>query len=123
MSAESVAAPAPVIVLEPAPVEYGLHRAQYDAVVSDLQALGLYVRLERRRSAYRNVGTRTFGTFYDLVVRIGTEAVATVSLDELIERMQHLLSRREPSATPRMGKFLVDDGTEFAFPLDEADRP
>jgi hypothetical protein len=41
----------------------------------------------------------------------------------LIERIQHLLSSDELPPTPRMGKILLDDGTEYAFPLDEADVP
>lgn len=111
----------PVIVLEPAPIEYGLHRAQYDAVVRELEAAGFSIRLNRRRTAYRNVGTMTFGTFYDLIVRFGTDSGADPAA--LIERLQHLLSSDELPATPRMGKLLLDDGTEHAFPLDEADVP
>lgn len=110
-------------MLEPAPVEYGLHRGQYDALVRDLDASGFRVRLDRRRSAYRNIGTTTFGTFYDLIVRLDADAAGTVDLDDLIERVQQLLSTVELPQSPRIGKILLGDGTERAFPLDEADIP
>jgi hypothetical protein len=86
-----------------------------------LEADGFHVRLERRRGAYRDVRTMTFGTFYDLVVRLSTDSGA--NLDALIERIQHLLSSDELPPMPRMGKVMLDDGTEHAFPLDEADVP
>jgi hypothetical protein len=111
----------PVIGLDPAPVEYSLHRAQYEALVHALEEAGFRVRLERRRAAYRSVGTMTFGTIYDLVIRLSADSGA--NLDALIERIQHLLSSHELPPTPRMGKIMLDDGTEYAFPLDEADVP
>jgi hypothetical protein len=61
------------------------------------------------------------GTFYDLIVRLSADSVA--SPDALIERIQQLLSSDELPPTPRMGKIMLDDGTEYAFPLDEADVP
>jgi hypothetical protein len=91
--------------------------------VRDLDGTGFRVRLDRRRSAYRSVGTRTFGTFYELIVRLGTDGNAVLELDELVERLQALLSSDELPPAPRMGKILLDDGTELAFPLDEADVP
>jgi hypothetical protein len=100
-----------------------MYRQQYDAVVRELGESGFRVRLDRRRSAYRNVGTRRFGTFYELIVRLGTDGIALLELDELVERLQALLSRDELPETPRMGKILLADGTERAFPLDEADVP
>lgn len=98
-----------------------LDRAQYDAVVRELEAADFRVRFDRRRSAYRSVGTMTFGTFYDLIIRLSTDSGANP--DALIERIQHLLPSDELPPTPRMGKILLDDGTEYAFPLDEADVP
>ena len=62
-----------------------------------------------------------FGTFYDLVLRLSRDSDA--DLDALIERIQHLLSSDTLTPTPRMGKVMLDDGTEYAFPLDEADVP
>jgi hypothetical protein len=109
------------IGLEPAPVEYGLHRAQYEALAHELEAAGFRVRLERRRAAHRRVGRMTFGTFYDLVIRLSTDSGANV--DALIERIQHLLSSVELPPMPRMGKVMLGDGTEHAFPLDKADVP
>jgi hypothetical protein len=109
------------VSLEPAAVEYGLHRAQYEALAHELEEAGFRVRLERRRAAYRSVGTMTFGTFYDLVIRLSADSGA--NLDALIERIQQLLSSSELPPTPRMGKIMLDDGTEYAFPLDEADVP
>jgi hypothetical protein len=86
-----------------------------------LEAAGFRVRLERRRASYRSAGTMTFGTFYDLVIRLSTDSGA--DLDALIERIQKLLSGDELPPVPRMGKVMLGDGTEHAFPLDEADVP
>jgi len=113
----------PATVLEPGAVEYGLHHAQYEAVVRELREAGFPTRLVHRRTAYRNVGTRTFGTFFDLVVRLGTNAAASLDVEELIARIQHLLSTEVLPPEPRMGKLMFDDGTEHPFPLDTADVP
>jgi hypothetical protein len=107
------------MVLEPAPIEYGLYRAQYGSLVRELEEIGFRVRLNSRRTAYRS--TTAFGTFYDLVIRLNTDSGA--NLDALIEHIQHLLSSDTLPGTPRMGKVMLDDGTEHAFPLDEADVP
>ena len=96
-----------------------MHRAQYEALVHELEAAGFRVRLNSRRTVYRS--TMAFGTFYDLVLRLSTDSSA--NLDALIERIQHLLSSDTLPPTPRMGKVMLDDGTEYAFPLDEADVP
>jgi hypothetical protein len=106
-------------VLEPAPLEYGLHRAQYESLVRELEEVGFRVRLSSRRAAYRS--TTAFGTFYDLVLRLSADS--GTNLDALIEHIQHLLSSEKLPQTPRMGKVMLDDGTEYAFPLDEADVP
>lgn len=106
-------------MLEPAPLEYGLHRAQYESLVRELEEVGFRVRLSSRRAAYRS--TSAFGTFYDLVLRLGRES--GTNLDALVEHIQHLLSSDTLPPTPRMGKLMLDDGTEYAFPLDEADVP
>jgi hypothetical protein len=84
--------------------------------VRELEEIGFQVRL-KSRPAYR--GTMAFGTFYDLVIRLST--VSGTSLDALIESIQRVLSSDELPPTPRMGKVMLDDGTEYAFPLDEAD--
>jgi hypothetical protein len=107
----------PVIGLEPASLEYGLHRAQYDSLARELEEVGFRVRLNSRRTAYQ--GTIALGTFYDLVIRLSADS--DTNLDALIEHIQHLLSSDKLPPTPRMGKVMLDDGTEYAFPLDEAD--
>ena len=76
-----------------------------------------------RRTAYRVIGTRTFDTFFDLVIRVDHDAVALVDVQELIGRVQQLLSTEVLPPDPRMGKLLLDDGTEYPFPLDVADVP
>jgi hypothetical protein len=86
-----------------------------------LEAAGFRVRLERRPAVYRNVGGRTFGTFYDLVIRLSADS--GTNLDALIERIQQLLSGEELPSMPGMGKIMLGDGSEHAFPLDEADVP
>jgi hypothetical protein len=108
----------PVIGLEPAALEYGLHRAQHDSLARELEDVGFRVRLNSRRAAR---STTAFGTFYDLVIRLSTDSGA--NLDALVEHIQHLLSSDQLPPTPRMGKVMLDDGTEYAFPLDEADVP
>jgi hypothetical protein len=80
-----------------------------------LEEVGFRVRLNARRAASRS--TMAFGTFYDIVIRLSTES--DVDLDALIEHIQHLLSSDKLPPTPRMGKVMLDDGTEYAFPLDE----
>jgi hypothetical protein len=100
-------------------LEYGLHRAQYDSLVRELEEVGFRVRLSSRRAASRS--TWAFGAFYDLVIRLSTDS--GTNLDALIERIQHLLSSDELPPMPRMGKVILDDGTKHAFPLDEADVP
>jgi hypothetical protein len=107
------------MVLEPAFLEYGLHRAQYESLVRELEELGFRVRLNSRRTASRS--TMAFGMFYDVVIRLSTDS--GTNLDALIEHIQHLLSTDTLPPTPRMGKIMLDDGTEHAFPLDEADVP
>jgi hypothetical protein len=106
-------------VLEPAALEYGVHRAKYASLARELEDVGFRVRLNSRRSAYRS--TTAVGMPYDLVIRLSTDSDA--NLDALIEHIQHLLSSEELPPTPRMGKVMLADGTEHAFPLDEADVP
>ena len=43
------------MVLEPAPLEYGLHGAQYGLLVRELEEAGFRVRLNSRRTAYRSL--------------------------------------------------------------------
>jgi hypothetical protein len=105
-------------VLEPVALEYGLHRGQYESLVRELEAVGFRVRLNSRRAAR---SATAIGTFYDLVIRLSTDSGA--NLDALIEHIQHLLSSDTLPPMPRMGKVMLDDGTEYAFPLDEADVP
>jgi hypothetical protein len=81
------------------------------------------VRLASRRAAYRTSGHTTSGTFFDLVIRFDRDALAIVGVDDLIERVQQALSTDTLPPEPRMGKILIDDGTEHIFPLDAADNP
>jgi hypothetical protein len=83
-----------------------------------LEEVGFRVRLNSRRAAR---STMAFGTFYDLVIRLSTDS--GTNLDALIEHIQHLLSSEKLPPTPRLGKIMLDDGAEYAFPLDEADVP
>ena len=84
-----------------------------------MEEVGFRVRLSGRRAASRS--TVAFGTFYDLVIRLSSDSGANV--EALIEHIQHLLSSDTLPPTPRMGKVMLDNGTEYAFPLDEADVP
>lgn len=82
-------APVTTIVITPSPMEFGLDRDMYDALVADLEAAGFDVRLEapvERRGAIQHAGG-------DAVIQLLGDAAAiiaaVVTVTEAVRRHVH----------------------------------
>lgn len=102
------------VLLQPSPLEYGLHRAQYDALVDELEGQGVLVRPVEGRSF-----PESDGKFYDLVIHVGEVAGAIVGTAHLIRIIRGRLCGRQAHAMPRCAKLFLYDGEEHEFSLDE----
>jgi hypothetical protein len=110
------------VLLQPSPAEYGLHRRQYDALVEDLEAEGVLVRVLPAVEEHV-FPTSTVGEFYDLVVHVGQVAGAIVGRPKLIEIVRRRLRGRESRRVePRRGKVYLANGEEHEFILDAEDE-
>ncbi len=105
------------VLLQPSPQEYGLHRQQYDALVEDLEAEGVLVRVLPTVEEHV-FPTSTTGEFYDLVVHVGEVAGTIVGSAKLIEIMRRGLR----DGQPRRGKVYLANGEEHEFILDAEDE-
>ena len=74
----------PTVTLYPAPLEYSLHREQYDALMTDLEAEGFLVQveppIEERGGGTWNIAPE----FYDLVIQVGGFSGAVLSIAALV---------------------------------------
>lgn len=110
------------VLLQPAPLAYGLHHEQYDALVEELEAKGVLVRvlapLEARGAPFPSVGK-----FYDLVVHVGEVAGAIVGTANLIGIVRRRLGgpKHHPDGR-RRAKLYLYNGEEHEFALDEEDE-
>jgi hypothetical protein len=109
------------VLLQPSPAEYGLHRRQYDALVEDLEAEGVLVRVVPAVEEHV-FPTSTVGEFYELVVHVGEVAGTIVGSAKLIEIVRDRLRGRETRVEPRRGKIYLATGEEHEFILDAEDE-
>jgi hypothetical protein len=110
------------VLLQPSPAEYGLYRRQYDALVKDLEAEGVLVRVLPAVEEHV-FPTSTAGESYDLVVHVGQVAGVIVGSAQLIELMRGTLRGRERRRVePRRGKVYLANGEEHEFALDAEDE-
>ncbi len=111
------------VLIQPAPLEYGLYREQYDALIKDLEAEGVLVRVVPVGDAY-DLPTSDFAAAdtYDLVIQVGEVAGAIVGIPELIEIVRRRLRRLESQgAKPRRAKIYLANGEEDEFIVDGED--
>jgi hypothetical protein len=110
------------VLVQPSPAEYGLYRRQYDALVEDLEAEGVLVRV--LPAVQEHVfPTSTAGEFYDLVVHVGQVAGVIVGRAKLIEIVRLRLRGRESRRVePRRGRVYLANGEEYDFILDAEDE-
>ncbi len=111
------------VLIQPAPLEYGLYREQYDALIKDLEAEGVLVRVVPVGDAY-DLPTSDFAAAetYDLVIQVGQVAGAIVGTPELIEIVRRRLRRLESQgAKPRRAKIYLANGEEDEFIVDGED--
>lgn len=102
------------VLLQPSPQEYSLHRQQYDALIEDLEAEGVLVRVLPTEHV---LPTSATGQFYDLIVQVG-EVASTIVGATLIE----IVRRRLRDGQPRLGKVYLANGEEHEFSLDAEDE-
>jgi hypothetical protein len=107
------------VLLQPAPIEYGVHREQYDALISDLESEGVLVRVvapvDERSGPPGGVQQ---SEFYDLVIHVGEAVGALVSIGMLITMVQRRLhARREKRLEPRRAKLYLANGEEHVIDL------
>ena len=117
---QSAAAVPNQILLQPAPIEYGVHRDQYDALIADLESEGVLVRVvapvEERNGGLP--GGVQQSEFYDLVIHVGEAVGALVRIGMLITMVQRRLhARREKRLEPRRAKLYLANGEEQVIDL------
>ena len=108
------------ILLQPAPLEYGLHREQYDALVTDLEAEGVLVRVlpaVEERGVPENIAE-----VYDLVIQVGEVAGTVLSATKVIESVRRRLRGHAGRAEPRRGKIYLANGEEREFAYRDEDK-
>ena len=119
MGADATVAPVvpQQILIRPAPREYGPHRDQYEALVSDLEGEGVLVRL---LPAIEERGLRTDGSqdgvLYDLTIQVGAVAAEIVSTTKLVQMVRGQLQRHEDrDDEERRAKIYLANGEEHEF--------
>jgi len=110
------------VLLQPAPLEYGLYRQQYDALVEDLEAEGVLVRVLPAREE-RGLGTAIGAEVYDLVIHVGAFAGSIVSTAKLIEIVRRRLrGRQKRGIEQRRGKIYHANGDAHEFVYRDEDE-
>jgi hypothetical protein len=109
------------VLLQPAPLEYGLHREQYDTLVEALEAQGVLVRVlarTERRSDLPGSGAPP-AVLYDLVIHVGEIAGVILGTAKLMEMVRRGLRGREGRRGElRRAKLYLANGEEHEFALD-----
>jgi hypothetical protein len=107
------------IVLQASPVEYGVFRKQYDALVADLKAKGYDVEIASVVE-YRSTLPDP-ETIYNLVVRIRESPEYPLTVAALIALIQRRLRGRRLGSQPRKGKLYLPNGEQHRFELPDDD--
>jgi hypothetical protein len=105
------------VLLQPAPLEYELHHDRYDALVDELEAQGVLVRLLPPAEARSGAAP---GEPYDLILHVGEVAgaiIGTANLIGIVRRCLHGYAQRR-----RLAKLYLYNGEEREFSLDEEDE-
>jgi hypothetical protein len=104
------------IVLEPSPMELGLYREQYDALVADLKSQGYEVEIVRPVE-YRSVFPDP-QTLYNLIVHVGPVAGAVVNTVALVALFLKHLRGNSDKRPARRGCIDLPHGEkhEWDFP-------
>jgi hypothetical protein len=109
------------VLLQPTPLEYGVYRQQYNALVDDLEAEGVLVRLLPAKEE-RGIGTTIGAEVYDLVIQVGAVAGSIVSTAKLIEIVRHRLRGHGNGGMERHGKIYQADGDVHEFVYRDEDE-
>ena len=108
------------VLLQPAPLEYGLYRVQYKALIEDLETEGVLVRL---LEPVQERGLPTVAQACDLVIQVGEVAGATVGIAKLVEIVRRRLrGQRSQRVEPRRARLYLDSGGLHEFSLDEEEE-
>jgi hypothetical protein len=106
------------VLLQPAPLEYGLYRAQYDTLVKDLEGEGVLVRVSpagEQRGIPPSLPANA-ADFYDLVIQVGEVAGTVVSTAKLVELVRLRLRGREGRGVEqRRANIYLANGDEHEF--------
>jgi hypothetical protein len=108
------------VLLQPTPLEYGLYRQQYNALVEDLKAEGVLVRVLPAKEE-RGIGT-ALGEVYDLVIQVGAVAGSIVSTAKLIASVRRRLRRHGNGGMGRRGKIYQANGDVHEFVYRDEDE-
>jgi hypothetical protein len=109
------------VLLQPTPLEYGLYRKQYDALVDDLEAEGVLVRVLPTKEE-RDIETTIGAQVHDLVIQVGAVAGSIVSTAKLIEIVRHRLRGHRNGGIERHGTIYHANGDVHEFVYRDEDE-
>jgi hypothetical protein len=107
------------IVIRPSAVELGTFRAQYDALVAELEAQGFDVELvapEELRSDLPDPESR-----YNVSIYMGQVAGSLLSASVLVGTLRQHLRGRVTRTRPRRGCIQLADGQKHEFVLPDGE--
>ena len=105
------------VLVQPAPLEFGLYREQYETLAEDLEGEGVLVRVVpagEERGLSRGVSASA-DERYDLQIQVGSSAGAIVGTAKLVEIVRRRLRGREGRVAERVAKIYLANGEEFEF--------
>ena len=105
------------VLVQPAPLEFGLYREQYETLAEDLEGEGVLVRVvpggeERGLSQEVSAGA---SERYDLQIQVGSSAGAIVGTAKLVEIVRRSLRGRDGRGVERFAKIYHANGEELEF--------
>lgn len=106
------------ILLQPARLEYGRYREQYEGLAADLAGEGVLVRLlpAVERLGVPTDTTENIAEPYDLAIQVGAFAGEIVSTPKLIKIVRgRLRGREERDGEERRAKIYLASGEECEF--------